>query len=411
MYTRFIERHGWRMEMLSHSDATLGGIKEAVFKVGGDGAFGQYCVVLPEHDAVIAITGGVRDMQAVLNLVWEKLLPAMRGEALAADAAGQKELQGRLAGLTLKLGPASGVTLVGDLYALERMLSNIVENALNSADHTTLVAAVKAAGLVETLQGKGPFTVFAPTDDAFAALPAGTLDSLLLPENKQQLTDILLYHVVSGQVMAADVAGMDGQMADTALEGQQRAPARAAAARQTRKPPPGRHWRPRRAATVAGNRRTRGDNELRPVDQGEQRRPLGADRLRNDAVHQADGIQRPPGIQLGAVARDQRLYFYYEVYDPALGVEIGGGGAKLVLEELDADEEDEEQDLLAEQGRERLPEAEQVVDRSLQLGREDERHDHRDGKAGAAGLSAFVSGAQRSTRRPRVPDDQALSPR
>jgi uncharacterized surface protein with fasciclin (FAS1) repeats len=84
-----------------------------------------------------------------------------------------------------------------------------------------LVAAVQAAGLAETLSGEGPFTVFAPTDEAFAALPEGTLDSLLLPENKQQLTDILLYHVVPGKVMAEDAIALDGQMADTALEGKQ----------------------------------------------------------------------------------------------------------------------------------------------------------------------------------------------
>ena len=76
---------------------------------------------------------------------------------------------------------------------------NIVENAMNSADHTTLVAAVKAAGLVDTLQGKGPFTVFAPTNAAFDKLPAGTVQTLLLPENKAMLTKVLTYHVVSGR--------------------------------------------------------------------------------------------------------------------------------------------------------------------------------------------------------------------
>jgi uncharacterized surface protein with fasciclin (FAS1) repeats len=76
---------------------------------------------------------------------------------------------------------------------------NIVENAVNSKDHTTLVAAVKAAGLVDTLQGAGPFTVFAPTNEAFAALPAGTVDTLLKPENKGQLTQVLTYHVVPGR--------------------------------------------------------------------------------------------------------------------------------------------------------------------------------------------------------------------
>ena len=82
---------------------------------------------------------------------------------------------------------------------------NIVENAMNSKDHTTLVAAVKAAGLVETLQGKGPFTVFAPVNAAFDALPAGTVDSLLKPEAKDTLVKILTAHVVSGSYSAADL--------------------------------------------------------------------------------------------------------------------------------------------------------------------------------------------------------------
>lgn len=79
---------------------------------------------------------------------------------------------------------------------------DIIDNAVNSKDHTTLVAAVKAAGLVETLKGTGPFTVFAPTNEAFAALPAGTVDNLLKPENKATLTGILTYHVVSGDMSA-----------------------------------------------------------------------------------------------------------------------------------------------------------------------------------------------------------------
>ncbi len=82
---------------------------------------------------------------------------------------------------------------------------DIIDNAVNSADHTTLVAAVKAAGLVDTLKGKGPFTVFAPTNAAFAKLPAGTVDTLLKPENKAALTGILTYHVVPGKLTAADV--------------------------------------------------------------------------------------------------------------------------------------------------------------------------------------------------------------
>jgi uncharacterized surface protein with fasciclin (FAS1) repeats len=85
---------------------------------------------------------------------------------------------------------------------------NIVENAINSKDHTTLVAAVKAAGLVDTLEGAGPFTVFAPTNEAFEKLPAGTVDTLLKPENKDQLTKILTYHVVAGKVSSKDLVKM-----------------------------------------------------------------------------------------------------------------------------------------------------------------------------------------------------------
>jgi len=82
---------------------------------------------------------------------------------------------------------------------------NIIQNAVNSKDHTTLVAAVKAAGLVETLQGPGPFTVFAPTNSAFAKLPAGTVDMLLKPENREKLSAVLTYHVVAGRISAKDL--------------------------------------------------------------------------------------------------------------------------------------------------------------------------------------------------------------
>ena len=85
---------------------------------------------------------------------------------------------------------------------------NIIENAVNSADHTTLVAAVKAAGLVETLEGPGPFTVFAPTNEAFAALPAGTVDNLLKPENKATLVKILTCHVIAAKALSSDVMSM-----------------------------------------------------------------------------------------------------------------------------------------------------------------------------------------------------------
>src|ERR1043166_727364 len=85
---------------------------------------------------------------------------------------------------------------------------DIIDNAVHSADHTTLVAAVKAAGLVDTLKGPGPFTVFAPTNEAFAKLPTGTVDSLLKPENKEMLTKVLTYHVVAGKWSAADFKKM-----------------------------------------------------------------------------------------------------------------------------------------------------------------------------------------------------------
>jgi len=83
---------------------------------------------------------------------------------------------------------------------------DIIDNAMNSSDHTTLVAAVKAAGLVPTLKSKGPFTVFAPTNEAFNALPAGTVDKLLMPENKAMLTTVLTYHVVAGKIDSNEIA-------------------------------------------------------------------------------------------------------------------------------------------------------------------------------------------------------------
>jgi uncharacterized surface protein with fasciclin (FAS1) repeats len=109
-----------------------------------------------------------------------------------------------IASLTAAFALMSGMALaenpmVGGAAMFET--KNIVENAVNSADHTTLVAAVTAAGLVDTLQTEGPFTVFAPTNDAFAKLPTGTVETLILPENKDQLTKILTCHVVGKAVM------------------------------------------------------------------------------------------------------------------------------------------------------------------------------------------------------------------
>ncbi len=101
---------------------------------------------------------------------------------------------------------------------------DIIDNAVNSKDHTTLVAAVKAAGLVPTLKGTGPFTVFAPTNDAFAALPAGTVDTLLKPENKAALVKILTFHVVPGKLNAAalkkQIADGGGKAALKTVEGE-----------------------------------------------------------------------------------------------------------------------------------------------------------------------------------------------
>jgi len=101
---------------------------------------------------------------------------------------------------------------------------NIIQNAMNSKDHTTLVTAVKAAGLVETLEGKGPFTVFAPTNDAFGKLPAGTVDTLLKPENKEKLAAILTYHVVAGKItgdkLAREIKAGDGSAQLTTVNGE-----------------------------------------------------------------------------------------------------------------------------------------------------------------------------------------------
>ncbi len=116
--------------------------------------------------------------------------------------------------LKLALGVAALALVATPLAAKNPMVGgaamyptkNIVENAVASKDHTTLVAAVKAADLVGTLSGPGPFTVFAPTNAAFGKLPAGTVDTLVLPENKATLTSILTYHVVAGRMTSADIA-------------------------------------------------------------------------------------------------------------------------------------------------------------------------------------------------------------
>ncbi|TIU97232.1 MAG: fasciclin domain-containing protein [Mesorhizobium sp.] len=119
---------------------------------------------------------------------------------------------------------AAAITLGSSVCAFTAE-KDVVDTAMEAGQFKTLGAALEAAGLVATLKGTGPFTVFAPTDEAFAKLPAGTVENLLKPENKQKLTGILTYHVVAGKVMAADVAGIDeaksvnGKMIDIEVEG------------------------------------------------------------------------------------------------------------------------------------------------------------------------------------------------
>ncbi|PSR57415.1 hypothetical protein AHMF7605_22950 [Adhaeribacter arboris] len=124
----------------------------------------------------------------------------------SSDVAAQTMAKAKMA----KAGSEKGVMVGGAMMVPSK---NIVENALGSSDHTTLVAAVKAAGLVETLSGTGPFTVFAPTNAAFEKLPAGTVDELVKPESKEKLTSILTYHVVPGALRAKDLK--DGQTLKT----------------------------------------------------------------------------------------------------------------------------------------------------------------------------------------------------
>jgi len=121
-------------------------------------------------------------------------------------------------GTKTKTEETTAETVKEEVMATPAAAKDVVDIAIGSPDHTTLVAAVTAAGLVETLKGTGPFTIFAPTNAAFAALPAGTVDGLLKPESKAALTNILTYHVVSGNVKAADLT--DGQKVKT-LQGEE----------------------------------------------------------------------------------------------------------------------------------------------------------------------------------------------
>lgn len=197
-------------------------------------AEGPFTVFAPTDDAFAALPEGTLDSlllpenkQQLTDIL---LYHVVSGKVMAADVTGLSAaptLLGKDLAVKVDMGnvyinqskviitdieASNGVIHVIDKVLLppaEEAASNtIVDIAVADGRFKTLVAALQAAGLVETLSGEGPFTVFAPTDDAFAKLPAGTLDTLLLPENKQQLTDILLYHVVSGKVMAEDVVGL-----------------------------------------------------------------------------------------------------------------------------------------------------------------------------------------------------------
>ncbi len=194
---------------------------------------GPFTVFAPTDDAFAALPAGTLDSlllpenkQALTDIL---LYHVVEGKVMAEDVVGLTSattLLGKDIAIKVDMGnvyindaqviitdieTSNGVIHVIDAVILppsDEEAQTIVEIAAADERFSTLVAAVTAAELVETLSGEGPFTVFAPTNDAFAALPAGTLDSLLLPENKQALTDILLYHVVSGKVMAADVVGL-----------------------------------------------------------------------------------------------------------------------------------------------------------------------------------------------------------
>jgi uncharacterized surface protein with fasciclin (FAS1) repeats len=141
---------------------------------------------------------------ALLSAVAFSALAITAGVVAPANAGDKKMMKSEMSGeKTVMVGGAA-------MFPSK----NIIQNAVNSKDHTTLVAAVKAAGLVATLEGKGPFTVFAPTNTAFGKLPAGTVDSLVKPENKATLTKILTYHVVPGKLAAASLT--DGKKLKTA---------------------------------------------------------------------------------------------------------------------------------------------------------------------------------------------------
>jgi transforming growth factor-beta-induced protein len=209
---------------------------------------GPFTVFAPTDDAFAKLPAGTvedllkpENLEQLKNILLYHVVPAkvMAADAVALDG---KMADTALADNPLNISVKDGKVYLNDnvevvitdietangvIHVIDSVLlppakpSDIVDTAAADGRFTTLVAAVQAAGLVETLKGEGPFTVFAPTDEAFAKLPAGTVEDLLKPENLETLKNILLYHVVPGKVMAADVVQLDGKMADTALEGQQ----------------------------------------------------------------------------------------------------------------------------------------------------------------------------------------------
>jgi uncharacterized surface protein with fasciclin (FAS1) repeats len=205
---------------------------------------GPFTVFAPTDDAFAKLPAGtveglLKDIPTLKNIL---LYHVLSGKVMAADVLklDGKMVDTALAGSQIKISIKDGKVYLNDtaqviitdietsngvIHVIDAVLMppakplDIVDTAIADGRFTTLVTAVKAAGLVDTLKGAGPFTVFAPTDDAFAKLPAGTVEGLL--KDIPTLKNILLYHVLSGKVMAADVLKLDGKMVDTALMGKQ----------------------------------------------------------------------------------------------------------------------------------------------------------------------------------------------
>jgi transforming growth factor-beta-induced protein len=205
---------------------------------------GPFTVLAPTDDAFAKLPAGtVEDLLKPENLETLKnilLYHVIDGKFMSADVM-SLESADTLSGESIKIKEDMGNVYVNDamvtikdietangvIHVIDTVLlppakqADIVDTAVADGRFTTLVTAVQATGLVDTLKGEGPFTVFAPTDEAFAKLPAGTLESLLTPEGLETLKNILLYHVLPGKFMAEDLVKLDGQMVDTELEGQQ----------------------------------------------------------------------------------------------------------------------------------------------------------------------------------------------